>query len=288
MKRAGMILLGLLAFICTQEVQAVEKQGFWNTGRKGANYYWTKPSMRTLNRLAAEKTDFVYYVHSEDNALCNSDLVSKENFKKIRRLLDDAHTNRLKVVLGVANFRAFMELDPDVGGRLWQSKRLQARAVIAWKRLAKKLKRHPALVGYDILPFSVTLASDEVLCDFYKKVISEIREVDSKTSIILKVKDRKSDIFKLLSGVTDANLIYSVESRPPFESIASQESPFGYPCNNCEANVQKRQLEAAFIWAKQLNIPSNRIFINYGGYLTQLGDRANFLIQSGGHWSCSR
>ena len=287
MNRIGMVLL-LFVLICAQSIQAEEKQDFWNTARKGANYYWTRPSIRALARLAQEKTDFVYYVYGRDSALCRKTLIPDENLKKVQRFLEEAQQNNLKVVLGVASFRSFMEQDPEVGECLWQSKRFQARAVTSWKKLAKQLRGHPALVGYDILPFSVTLTKDDSLSDFYRKVLSAIREVDTKTSIILKVKDRKSDLFKQLSGVNDSNLIYAVESRAPFELIESQESPFGYPCNNCDENVQKRQLEAAFIWARQLNIPPNRIFINYSGYLTQLGDRANFLIQNGCHWSCSR
>lgn len=285
MKRIGMMLLGVLLLA---QGMAGEKQEFWNTARTGANFYWVRPSVRSLNRLSQEKIDFIYHVYNRDNALCRDILIPDEKLKKVRIFLDEAQKHNLKVVLGVASFRAFSELDSKLGMRVWQNKRFQEQAISSWKRLADKLGDHPALVGYDILPYSVPLTDESTLCDFYRKILSAIRKVDKKTGIILKVKEKTTDIFKQLSDVSDNNLLYSVESRAPFELIESQESPYGYPCNNCEENVQRRQLEAIFIWARQQNIPGNRIFVNYGGYLSQLGDRAHIFIGNGCHWSSSR
>jgi len=57
-----------------------------------------------------------------------------------------------------------------------------------WKQLALILSRYPNVIGYELINEPNPESADD-LVSFYELAIKEIREVDSKTPIILSIKD---------------------------------------------------------------------------------------------------
>jgi endoglucanase len=142
---------------------ARNKINYWNVQRKGANYFNQNPSSTWFTaakltgvqfaRLAtdkwpSEKRDFLI-----GNANSFKEIPSAD-FETLKNTLDESEKNDVKVVLTLLSLPGSRWKQNNQGEddlRIWQQNEYRQQAILFWKSLAKKLKDHPAIVGYNIL-----------------------------------------------------------------------------------------------------------------------------------------
>lgn len=218
----------LLAFMLTQAAFA-GNMDYWDTQRTGANFFPNNPRPERfqdavkagilLGRLACNKWlngrpkeqlgDFLLGPKDAYAGIVENDL------RYLIHVLDDADQSGIKIVLTMLSLPGSRWLQHNcVEGKsvqqydLWRDFKYHRQAASFWRDLAKALKNHPAIAGYNILnepcperankPFFrdwYTLdypkwyqgvkGTPADLNLFYKTVVHAIREVDSETPIVL-------------------------------------------------------------------------------------------------------
>src|SRR5262249_16904628 len=131
------------------------------------------------------------------------------DLNKLKQVLSDADKHGIKIVLTMLSlpgnrWRQLNHFRDD--HRLWKEEKYQQQAIQFWQDLAKALKGHPAIVGYNVInephPEIAFKYEDFITQDFntfakkvsntpadlnvfYQKMVDAIRKVDAKTPIIL-------------------------------------------------------------------------------------------------------
>ena len=180
--------------------------------------------------------------------------------------------------------------------RMWNNYKYQVQAAKFWQDLARELKDHPAIVGYNILnePHPEKLFDNsldepldqvnqkqvqKMLCSFYELIIDAIRQVDKATPIILDSSahaDAKT--FIRLKTHRDPNVLYSFHMYAPYEytNHKSNQGRFGYPgkVHNkyWDKAALKEYMENVVTFQMCNDIPSNRILVGeFGGHRSSKG-----------------
>ena len=151
MKPSLILLLFFLACGSNDQRSHLEterKIDFWDTQRKGANFFNQRETRERLAagadlglqviRLAPDK----WTAAGRDFLIGNADAysgISEQDFSRLRQILDEADTLNQKVILTLlslpgARWRQHNEGRDD--GRLWQDERYQEQALSFWKVLA--------------------------------------------------------------------------------------------------------------------------------------------------------
>jgi endoglucanase len=251
MKILQLFLLYLLPITSFCIAHAADsKIGYWDVQRKGANYFnqtpyadWFVAAKETgiqFVRLAPDKWES----EKRDFLIGNADSfkeISYRDLETLKTVLDQAQSNDVKVVLTLLSLPGsrWKQNNQDRDDlRIWEQKEYQAQAILLWKTLAKALKDHPALVGYNILnePHPERLAgiSDYrqinfqdwyrsvkgSLADlnlFYRDIVSAIREVDPFTPIIIDTGLYATPwAITYLIPIEDDKVIYSFHMYEPY------------------------------------------------------------------------
>lgn len=248
---------------------------FWKTQKKGANFFnRTESKERLLSasdfgfnwiRLTPSKWDSPG-PHKEPGSFFNArhsvfTPPHPDDIRQLKAVLDQANTSGLKVVLTFLTIpgRIWSQHNKGVQVRkIWSDFKAQDEAIKFWAFIAKELKGHPAIAGYNLLnepspEFLPPRAEDwagtgyltwyqkikgtpQDLNLFYKKAVSEIRKSDQNAWIMLDSGFFATPwAFKVLEPLDDPRILYSFHMYEPYSYTFSHKKvkaglkPLDYP-----------------------------------------------------------
>ncbi len=285
----------------------VQKINFWNTQQKGANIFnrnITSDDIKAAKkygikfiRLAPDKFASLHRDFLIGNADDYRGLI-KEDLEQLKKILDICYQEKMPIVITMLSLPGsrWKQNNQDRDDlRIWKDEKYQTQTALFWQDLAKALKDHPAIVGYNLLnePHPERIfASKEVhintvrqeeaqqmLYDFYNRIIKHVRLIDKDTPIILDSSayaDAKT--FRLLMPQEDQNILYSFHMYEPYEytNHKMNKGKYQYPgCINQKQWNQKALAEymsAVSRFQKAHNIASDKILVGeFGGYRMSAG-----------------
>ena len=216
----------------------------------GANYFNQTPSDNWFTEAKAAGIEFARVApdkwkgEQRDFLIGNADAftaISTKDLKTLREVFDQAQRVNMKVVLTLlslpgSRWRQNNQDQDDL--RLWKQKEYREQACRCWKSLAKELKDHPAIVGYNVLnePHPELLSGEEdyreidfqawygavkdTLADlnsFYSELVGAIREVDGSTPIVLDTGLYATPwAISYLAPLEDKQVLYSFHMYEPY------------------------------------------------------------------------
>jgi endoglucanase len=243
---------------------------YWDTQRKGANFFPNNPRPERfrdaveagilLGRLAANKWlngrpkeqlgDFLLGPKDAYSGIVEKDLTY------LIHVLDDANKAGMKIVFTMLSLPGSRWLQHNcVEGAcrqqydLWNNFKYHEQTASFWRDLARALRSHPAVVGYNIINepcperattpafrdwytmsyqkwYQTVKGTPADLNLFYKTVIKAIREVDTETPIILDSGFYANPYaLQILdpASLGDSKLIYSIHHYEPARFLASRK-----------------------------------------------------------------
>ncbi len=284
---------------------------FWNQQQKGANYFNAVPTREWFESAAAANIRFVRLTYEKwkgaerDFLLGNADDyggIVDADFQKLTSVLDIADSLKIKVVVTPVSMPGARWVQSNNGvrdGRLWQEEKFQRQAASFWCELAKRLKNHPAVVGYNIqnepnpevffgrpsfwrneLPewYRTVKGTCADLNLYYSKVVAAIREADKETPVILEPGMYATTwAIEYLEKMDDPNIIYSFHIYEPYHYTTQRinNNRYRYPGTiriedtgkdfDMNKNSMKEFLNPVVNWAAKNNVPANRIWVGEFG-----------------------
>lgn len=282
------------------------KISYWNNQQKGTNYFNENPTREWLESAAAANIKLVRLTwekwkgNERDFLIGNADEykgIVEPDFKKLVHFLDIADSLNIKIVLTAISLPGARWVQSNKGvrdGRLWKDEKYHEQTTQFWNDLAARLKKHPAIIGYNIQNEpnpevffgNPSFWKNELnachknikgtsadLNLFYSKVISAIRAVDKETPIIIESGLYATPwAFSYLEKINDPNIIYSFHMYEPYNFTTQRinKDRFQYPGiipiedlgTDFEMNKTSLTefLKPVADWAKKNNIPANRIW----------------------------
>ncbi|MEL6653950.1 MAG: cellulase family glycosylhydrolase, partial [Bacteroidota bacterium] len=255
--------------------------------------------------------------------------IVEKDFAKLKTYLDYANTLDIKVVICPITIPGEIWVQSNNGkkdGRLWTASGFVDQVAHFWKDLALRLKDHPAIVGYNLVNephpeiyFDKYSFWDADLAQWYKsvegspadlnvfneKVVQSIRMVDTETPIILESGFYATPwAFDYLRPINDEKIIYSFHMYEPYAFTTKRinKGQYAYPGKMIiddtgeEFGLNRESLAQFFhpvkAWAKEHEIPSNRIWVGeFGcnrhveGVEHYLADLISIFNENEWHWS---
>lgn len=330
-----LIIVSILSFSTPIKAEPTNnKMLFWQRQAKGANVFNHKIDMEIIKsarkygigfiRLAPDK----FSSKERDFLIGNADLYKgliTEDLKVLKNILDMCHQERIPVVLTMLSlpgcrWKQHNNHIEDV--RLWKNKHFQAQAAKFWQDLARELKDHPAIIGYDILnePYPERVYGPQgakqrdqnkaqissALHDFYCTVIKAIRVVDLSTPILIESSNKAdAEKFNLLGTFHDKHILYSFHFYEPYSytNFKINQGKFNYPGlipddderetpRFWDETKLKESLQPIIDFQKKYNIPSHQIMVGeFGGHRYSKGlehyfrDLISILNKEGWHFA---
>nr|WP_306823087.1 cellulase family glycosylhydrolase [Pseudomonas fluorescens] len=293
--------------------------GFWDTPRQGGNSFNRLPPQQdyftalqgygaswvrlSYDKWQPSRRDFLLGDADEYQGLAQSDLAT------LRRVLDDAHTAGLKVViapLSLPGMRWAQNNHDRFDDRLWQDKRYWEQSAAFWRDLAIELKDHPAVAAYNLINEPAPEknaglpehASPEAMRAWYKgeqggprdlpllykQIVAAIREVDPHTPVMLDAGwYAAADAFAYWPApLADRRTLYSVHMYEPYAATSApnltRAKPYGYPgpvpfggqTQHWDALRVADYLQQPLRWAAAMNLPRSRLVVGELGCMRRL------------------
>ena len=333
-------ILSVLVALAAFQTNAQEKLAFWNQQRKGANgdggavqksgttpEKWFKAAKEAgieFVRLSVadwsptqkekRRKGHVFLMGNADRFT----KIPQSDLSYLKKVLDAAQQHQVKVVITMFYLPGAVTREGKGGRkkrdyRLWREERYQQKALEFWRQLAKALKDHPAVVGYnplnephpgrpygfyekDISRFEAWLKkiknTTEDLNRFNQRVVQAIREVDSQTPVILDGW-MHSDIKGLtyLEPVQDKKVLYAFHYYGVwrYATYRANKGRFSYPdkmpkgwgdkTEKWEKDHIAKQIQPVIDWAKRHKVPMNRIIAEEFGVDRRVGGAQQFLAK---------
>lgn len=262
--KSTLILLLTVVFLPLSAIAPQDRLEFWKTQKKGANGNMSKFRPEWFQAAADAGLQFIRFnvtflpADDRDFLIGNAD-----NFKKINRtdlrllkkVLNEAEKHELKIIVAMFSLpgcRTSRYNGDKSDYRLWKEEKYQIQAIKFWQQLAKEIKNHPAVVGYDLLnePHPELLYEHEEanqnFIEWFKKIkdspadinrfnrrmVSAIRKVDKYTPIFLEgyfYADPKSMPF--MEPVDDDAVFYTFHNPAPWQFAAyrANKKRYSYP-----------------------------------------------------------
>ncbi|MFO0973650.1 MAG: cellulase family glycosylhydrolase [Phycisphaerae bacterium] len=282
---------------------------FWNQQRRGANLFDAVETRTRLEAAAKMGIEFVriapdkWKAAGRDFLIGNADDyrgIPEADLAQLRAVLDEAHAAGLKVVLTClslpgARWKQHNGDDNDL--RLWRDFRYHQQSAAFWRDLAKALRGHPALVGFNPLneprPEAMVrppLASWQVaewhksvadtpadINRFYAVVCKAIRDVDPDTPIIVDASfDATVPGFAALRPVPVRHVLYAAHMYDPFELTCFRENQnrFSFPGPMAGGEGPSVRVDREWLagwlaplasWAGRNQVPPTRILVGEFG-----------------------
>lgn len=299
------LLLALMPLVGAGRALAGENISWWDQPRKGTNGFNNTPREQWFADAAAAGIRLVRLTPSKwkgegrDFLLGNADEfkgIPAADLTQFKQSLDWVAAHGIRIVvtpLSLPGARWSQQNDGKVDDRLYKNLQYHQQAARFWKELAMALKDHPAVAGYNLInepaperalgvgddsPAGIarsqsrhadTAADVNVL---YRQVIAAIREVDTRTPIILDASSYGTiNGLSTLRPVADGSVLYSVHFYDPwyFNTWRKNQGALRYgtrmTLDDETFTLDKQWITARFDkvadWAKRNNIPANRIFI---------------------------
>ncbi|MDP8245781.1 MAG: cellulase family glycosylhydrolase [Candidatus Hinthialibacter antarcticus] len=305
------ILLTALILIHCASIYANEKLDYWNQQRKGANGMdWYEPE--TWMKAASETGIEVVRISpaswpsdSRDPLLGNADeytALDQNDLAKLIQVLDYADQYGVKVVItmfSLPGVRWSQHNDDKFDYRLWHDDKYLKQACAFWQDMAKALKDHRAVVGYNPLNephpareyqfednrdglfelwYKTHKDTTADLNRFNRTMIKAIREIDAYTPIVLDGWFHAVPKgIEFVEPIDDKALIYSFHVYEPwiFTTLRVNKERFSYPdampaedgesTEAWEIKNLTNRIQPVVDWAKKHNIPANRIWASEFG-----------------------
>ena len=319
----------LLILISSNALPANWKIEFWDIQRKGANGDGGSAKEGGANpedwfeAATIAGLDFVRLCPGDwdgqgrDFLIGNADhytTIPEEDIKKLKAVLDIAHSHRIKVVLTMFSLpgaRYRQDNNNQFDYRLWSEESYQEQALKFWKDISSQLKDHPAVVGYNPLnePYpsrkdgfaeegetegfqNWLLQNKDTVADlnrFNRRVVEAIRLEDSETPIILDCWFHShAEGFRYLKPLNDKSVIYAFHyyGNWEFATFRINDGRFSYPDRmpagdgKSEKWTQKtieEHLKPVADWARQHQIPASRIIAEEFGCDRRVSGAKEFL-----------
>jgi len=328
--RKSLLLFGSMLLLCTVlSAQENLKLAFWDQQRKGANGdggalhnsgtspdKWFSAAARAGIAYVRLSVDG-WQGESKDYLIGDADDFENlvpEDLAYLIDVLDIAERHKVKIVLCMfqlpgARWRQLNNMKRDF--RIWTENKFQEQAILFWEQLAKKLKDHPAVVGYNLLnephpswkdhPSASSRSGFEKwlqeiegttadLNQFYEKAVDRIRKIDPHTPIMLDGWQYASiEGFPYLKPVQDDAILYAFHfyGKWRYATFRVNKGKFSYPdkmpigeeneTETWEANRIAKEMAPIFEWATHYQVPLNRIVAAEFGVDRRVGGAALFL-----------
>jgi hypothetical protein len=332
------ILAVLIGLSSSESLHATNpKLAYWNQQRRGANGDGGVDSDSWFAAAASSGIEFVrlspaiWKGTGRDFLLGDADRfegIPPEDLHRLNSVLDIAQRHGVRIVLTMfslpgSRWRQHNDGKFDYG--LWTDSSQQEQALRFCADLARELKDHPALVGYNLLnephPERAdgfqhvgegfdewTRDHEGTLADFNlfnRRMIAAIRSVDSLTPIILDGCFHASpEGFGFLNTVPDSTVLYAFHFYEPWEYVTFRANngqycyPDSMPDDSTTATtswsseeLQERMLPV-HNWVRATSTPANRIIVGeFGcdrrvcGAQAYLEDLMTVFDDEGWHWA---
>lgn len=329
MNAKSVLLAILLTLNLATPVLASEtsKISFWDNQRKGTNFF---NLVETRERFKAARQFGVQVVRLAPNKWLNGrdsaelgdfiigrpgqfKTVNAKDVALLKQVLDDAEAEGIKVVITMLSLpgNRWTQHNNGVEERvIWESFEEQNAAIDCWRQMARSLKDHPAVVGYNVRNepspellkprfkdwftedyqawYKTIKGTPRDLNDFYKRAVAAIREVDKDTPIVLDSGFYATAwAFKILEPIADDKVIYSFHMYEPGEYTSyKNRKKYEYPGtvptgDGDEPPLVKWDKDEIFKyfqpvrdWQAKNNVRSNRIYVGeFGVYRSSIGAR---------------
>jgi endoglucanase len=213
------------------------------------------------------------------------------------RVLKWAAKYRLWIILDLHAAPGSQNYDwhSDSGGKadLWNKKEYQSRSVALWRYLAQHFHGAEWLAGYDVLNEAV-VKDARLLNDFYRRVISAIREVDRNHIIFIEGNTWAQDL-DVLEPFSDGNLALSIHYYQPLEFTFNLVPQLHYPLEHQKkvfnhqtmATILDHSIRAARKQYRPLYVGEFGVNARQGLYGEDkwLKDVLHCFSQAGVHWT---
>ena len=337
MLRNSVLLAALLA--AANLAHAADLISFWDARpRQGANSMNQQPPTVDTFRLARSQgmewmrlaydkwrpaeRDFLIGSADDYRGLVAKDLAT------LRRVLDAAHAAGIKLVitpLSLPGMRWKQNNGDVFDGRIWQDKRYWRQSAAFWRDLARVLKDHPAVAGYNLVnepaPEKGTAVAEDAaigelaawhasikgsardLPAFYGELIAAIREVDSKTPIMVDgswYASAHGGLAYWPQKLADERVLYAFHLYEPYSwsnpKNHKRPQPLAYPGQIDGKRWDRQQLAAwlapTYQWTKAQGIaPSRVVAAEFGchrmspGCASYLDDVLTLVEGQRSHWA---
>lgn len=309
---------------------AGDKQDFWNIQRAGANCFnvdvddeWMRAAReRHIQFVRLSFSRWKSSAGSRDFLLGNADnyrSLPEVDLKKLIAGLDLAQKWGIKIIvtpLSLPGGRWAQQTSngkPDL--RIWRDGVYQEQAASFWRDLAKALREHPAVVGYNIInepmperatepPLNDSLVegfgewyqtrargTPADLNAFYRKVVAAIRQVDQETPVVLDAGQYATvNAFDYLEPIVDPCIIYSFHQYEPgaYTNFRENKGQILYPgavkseddTRTWNARAIERYVGRVSEWAKRHNVDHSRILAGEFGVHRKLPGAAEYLADN--------
>lgn len=320
------IAILVLAFAWPTFASAADEASFWAKPQRGGNSFNRLPPNKnyysalhdygatwvrlSYDKWLPEKRDFL--MGDADNYQS----LSKGDLNIMKGSISNANEAGLKVVIAPLSlpFSRWSQNNKGIfDDRLWQDKSRWKAAGRFWRDLAAELKDTPGIAAYNLINepapekeggltehatlnemhtwYVMNQGSSRDLLAFYTYLISQIREVDPVTPIMV---DSgwygAADAFAYWpTALEDRNVLYSFHMYEPFEATSGpnlkRENPFKYPGTVPFAGVKEywdkiridKYLDTVAEWSKRVSIPSEKIVVGELGCIRTLDSCQSYL-----------
>ncbi|MBI4405733.1 MAG: cellulase family glycosylhydrolase [Deltaproteobacteria bacterium] len=303
---------------------------YWESQRRGANFFNEVETAERFQSAKQNRIEIVRLVFNKWKAnrpqfkmgdflfgsLDEFTTIVPDDLERLKSTLDTANRAGIKVVLSTLSLpgaRWRQQNGNQLDLRLWKNDSFHRSAAHFWKELARNLKNHPAIVGYNVVnepypefasPRFLDWYSDDYekwyqkikgtasdMNAFYKLVTSAIREEDRDTPIVLDSGFFATPwAFKYLTPVADSKVLYSFHMYEPYAFTSHQnEGKFRYPGKapigeadeaplvHWDAKMLSQFLDPVRDWQKKWTMPSDRIFVSEFGLCRRNEGGAQYL-----------
>ncbi len=287
------------------------KTGYWQQQRKGANGDAPGNANEWFKAAAEAGLSFVRLTPAKwkgqqrDFLIGNADNftnIPEKDLARLKQVLDTAQKNQVRVVLTMFSLpgaRWRQQNNNAFDYRLWTDDAYQQQAFDFWKQLAKALKNHPAIAGYNPINEPYPARKDNfteeshagfekwlkehtgTACDlnrFNRGIVKAIRSQDPDTPIILDGWFHAGAAgVPFLTPVNDKAVLYAFHFYDPWDytTFRVNKGRFSYPDKMPGDNAGKtkawsrktieQKIQPVAEWAKRFNIPASGIIVEEFG-----------------------
>lgn len=269
---------------------------FWDTPKHGANIFNAEVTSSIIEAAKELGIEFIrlapdkFITQNKDFLFKNTDSykhIDHIDLSHLKNILDLCWQHEMPVVLTFLSLPGsrWKQNNNNVDDlKLWQDETFQVQAAQFWQDLARELKGHPSVVGYNILnePHPEKLyhsnSSDlsdtnhdniqQQLFEFYQKVITKIREIDNIIPIIIDSSGYADPLcFEKLIPFNDNNILYSFHMYEPFNYTcrALNQGQYSYPNINWDKKYLEQLISTVIEFQEKHVIPSSKILVGEFG-----------------------
>jgi endoglucanase len=311
--------------------EADSAPAFWSVQRRGANCQNERVTPEYWRAVRAARLDFVRLIpdgwpsEDRDFLIGNADAFDTLNvadLEVLRRVLDDAHAQGVRVVLTMFSLPGsrWRQNNGDRDDlRLWTHPEFRGQASEFWRQVARSLRGHPAVVAWNPLnephperafgltgrdtaalsvAYETARGTPADLDAFNREMVAAIRSVDPTTPIMLEGGTYASpEGLTRLEPVADAAILYAFHDYGPrdYGTFRVNRGRFAYPERmppDWRPGSAEQRLDRVAAWARRHEVGPSRIVVGEFGVDRRVAGAPRFLEDAvqrlearGWHWA---